>query len=69
MAYYSIRPSVPGPFFVYMDGFPLTRDRLVKAVRQALARAGVDTFHYSGHNFRAGAASVLVSLRGAVELG
>ena len=57
MAYYSIRPSVPGPFFIYVDGSPLTRDRLVTAVRQALAQAGVDTSHYSGDSFRVGAAS------------
>jgi site-specific recombinase XerD len=57
MAYYSICPSVPGHFFVYMDGLPLTRDRLVTAVRQALARAGMDISHYSGHSFRVGAAT------------
>ena len=57
MAYYSIRPPVPGPFFVYMDGFPLTRDRLVTAIREALTRAGMDASHYSGHSFRVGAAT------------
>jgi hypothetical protein len=53
MAYYSI---VPGPFFVYVDGSPLTRDRLVSAVRETLAHAWVDTSHYSRH-IRVGTAS------------
>jgi hypothetical protein len=57
LAYYAIRPAVPGPFFIYKDGSLLTRDRLVTAVRQALAQAGVDTSHYSGHSFRIGAAT------------
>ena len=45
------------PFFVFEDGSPLTRERLVAAVRSALSHAGVNTAHYSGHSFRVGAAT------------
>ena len=57
LAYCAIRPSVPGPFFIFRDGSPLTRDRLVSAVRAALSQAGVDNSQYSGHSFRVGAAT------------
>ena len=29
LAYYAIRPAVPGPFFIFQDCSPLTRDRSV----------------------------------------
>ena len=58
MAYYAIRPpTVPGPFFICQDGAPLTREKLVSAVRDALSRSGVNAAHYSGHSFRVGAAT------------
>ena len=57
LAYCAIRPAIVRPFFVFRDGSPLTRDRLVAAVRSALSHAGVDTAHYSGHSFRVGAAT------------
>lgn len=58
MAYYAIRPpAVEAPFFIFGDRTPLTRERLVAAVRQALSQAGVDSTHYSGHSFRVGAAT------------
>ena len=58
LAYLAIRPETPGgPLFIYSDGSPLTRDRLIAAVRRALAEAGVDTTGYSGHSFRIGAAT------------
>ena len=46
-----------GPLFVFEDGRPLTRERFVTAVREALAAAGVDTAKYCGHSFRIGAAT------------
>ena len=57
LAYMAICPSVPGPLFIFKDGSPLTRERLVKAVRQALSEAGIDTTGYSGYSFRVGAAT------------
>ncbi len=46
-----------GPFFRYWDGRPLTRARMVKEMKEALSRAGVDSMGYSGHTFRKGAAT------------
>ena len=42
LAYLAIHPGTPGgPLFIYSDGSPLSRDRLIAAVRRALAEAGV----------------------------
>ena len=50
----SQRSSAPGPcLFIPM----LTHACLVKAVREALSRAGMDTTGYSGHSFHIGAAT------------
>ena len=57
LAYMAIRPQVPGPLFVYSDGTPLTRARLVTEVRAALTGDGMDLSRYTGHSFRIGAAS------------
>lgn len=57
LAYCAIRPSSAGPFFLFQDGSPLTRDKLVAALRSALVHAGVDVSLYSGHSFRVGAAT------------
>ena len=57
LSYLAARPSAPGPLFVFQDGRPLSRPKLVAAVRQALCVSGVDTSRYSGHSFRIGAAT------------
>ena len=57
LAYMALRGQGPGPLFTFKDGKPLTRARLVAEVKQALATAGVDCSHYSGHSFRSGAAT------------
>ena len=57
LAYMAVRPAAQGPLFVEVDGTPLTRDKLVTAVRQALQQAGVQSVRYSGHSFRIGAAT------------
>ena len=57
VAYVAIRQVAPGPFFIFRDGSPLTRDKLVAAVREVLAEAGLDVSGYSGHSFRIGAAT------------
>ena len=43
--------------FIFTNGYFLTRDRFVRAVRSALNMIGVDSSHYVGHSFRIGAAS------------
>ena len=55
--YLAIRSSSPGPLFVFQNGKPLTRAALVSQLRLALAQAGIDSSHYSGHSFRIGAAT------------
>lgn len=57
LAFMAVRPAVDGPLFVFANGTPLTRDRLVEAVRHALQQAGVPAAGYSGHSFRIGAAT------------
>ncbi len=46
--------SHPTPFFSFSDGSPLTKERWVRELREALSSAGV---HYAGHSFRIGAAT------------
>ena len=55
LAYIAVRTDPPGPLFVYKDGSPLTRDKLVVAVRQALEQAGHTASKYSGHRIGAAA--------------
>ena len=57
LAYLAIRPSTPGPLFIFQDGTPLGRDRLVSQLRDTLSQLGVDVTKFSGHSFRIGAAS------------
>ncbi|CAI8044613.1 hypothetical protein GBAR_LOCUS24725, partial [Geodia barretti] len=54
LAFMAVRPARQGPLFVYTDGTPLTRDRLVETVHRTLQQAG-----YSGHSFRIGAATAV----------
>ena len=55
--YLAARPTAPGPLFIFADGTPLSRPVLVSRLREALARAGVDSRHFAGHSFRIGAAT------------
>ena len=57
MAYLVVRGKGKGPLFRFEDGRPLTRPRLVTAVRDALKAAGFQPDLYSGHSFRIGAAT------------
>ena len=57
LGYLAIRPSSPGPLFLFNDGSVLSRPRLVQALHQALRAAGVDDSRFSGHSFRIGAAT------------
>ena len=51
------RGGEPGPLFRFRDGRPLTRQRFVERMREALRWAGVDQSKYCGHSFRIGAAT------------
>ena len=51
--------ATPGPFFVLSDGSFLTRERFVRAVREALLSAGLESTNYAGHSFQIGAATTV----------
>ena len=57
MAYLSVRGDTAGPLFHFKDGKPLTRDRFVNKLRDTLRNIGICQGSYSGHSFRAGAAT------------
>ncbi len=61
LAYLIARGKTPGPLFMFKNGRPLTRQRLVSAIRDALERAGVEADKYAGHSFRIGAATTAAS--------
>jgi len=48
LGYLAICPSTLGPLFLFQDGSPLSRPRLVKSLHQVLIAAGVDCSGYSG---------------------
>ena len=56
-AYLAVRGRVPGPFFRFRTGAPLSRELLVKYVRQALGQLGFEVSSFAGHSFRIGAAT------------
>ena len=49
-------------FFVFKSGVPLSREVLVRKLRQALARSGLDVSLYSGHSFCIGATTTVASV-------
>jgi hypothetical protein len=56
-AYLVVRGRGRGPFFNFTSGAPLSRERLVQCLREALAKVGIDASKYAGHSFRIGAAT------------
>ncbi len=58
----SIRHPSPGPLFIYQSGEPLSRHRLVQAVRLGFRSAGLDLSRYNGHSFRIGAATTAAAV-------
>ena len=52
LSYLVLRGHRAGPLFIFKDGWYLTRQRLVDALREALQKAGIDQLKYSGHSFR-----------------
>ena len=61
LSYLVRRGWTPGPLFTFVDGWYLTRDRFIKAVRDAIAASGVDASKYAGHSFRIGAMTTAAS--------
>jgi len=57
MNYLLVEHTREGLLFRFKDGHPLSRQRLVVAVREALQKAGVEQSRYCGHSFRIGAAT------------
>ena len=57
LAYLAIRPPTPGPLFIFQNGTPLSRGRLVSHLHEALSQVGINVNNYSGHSFRIGAAT------------
>ena len=55
--YLAARGPSQGPLFLCATQAPLSRPRLVKELRSALAQAGIDPAAYCGHSFRIGAAT------------
>ena len=54
------RGAATGPLFQFSNGKPLTRQRFVMEVKEALERSGIDSSQYLGHSFRSGAATTAV---------
>ena len=57
LSYMAMRKPGEGPLFRFKDGRPLTRERFVLKVREALQQIGIDQTKYCGHSFRIGAAT------------
>ena len=67
LSFLSVSGEAPGPLFTWMDGTPLSREGLVRAVRSALESQGVVGTHlFNGHSFRIGAATTAAA-RGVAD--
>ncbi len=63
LSYVAVQGTHTGPLFMFWDGKPLTRQRLVLRLWQALQSVGINHSRYSGHSFRIGAATTAASVR------
>ena len=61
LSYLVKRGRTPHSWFKFIDGRYLTRDRFVKAVRDAIALSGIDASKYAGHSLRIGATTTAAS--------
>ena len=57
LGYIARRGLHHGPFFLFRDGSPLSRQKLMGHVKQALTQHGIDSTGFTGHSFRIGAAT------------
>ena len=68
LPYLALRGPGDGPLFRFKDGRALTRSRLVTAIREALAKAGLKPEEFAGHNFRIGVATTAAACGLPVDL-
>ena len=61
LSYLARRGYHPGPLFLFEDGSPLSRSRLVSELRKALSSIRLNCDVYAGHSFRIGAATTAAS--------
>ena len=61
LSYLIKKEWTPGPLFTFIDGHYLTRNKFVKAVRDAVVVSGIGPSKYAGHSFRIGAATTAAS--------
>ena len=57
LGYLAQRGQGQGPLFLFQNGSPLSKVKLMQHLREALGAAGVDTSGLRGHSFRIGAAT------------
>ena len=68
LPYLALRGPGDGLLFRFKDGRALTRSRLVTAIREALAKAGLKPEEFAGHSFRIGAATTAAACGLPVDL-
>ena len=56
LSYIARRGQAPGPLYIFRDGSPLSKARLLSVVKAALVQHGIDTSQLIGHSFPIGAA-------------
>jgi len=59
-SYLQMRPTGPGPLFIFPDGVPVPRTFFTKHLRSCISRLGYDVGHFSSHSLRIGGATQLV---------
>ena len=57
LGYLARRGQQPGPLFLFREGSPLSKGKLLANIKQALSRQGVGPSGLTGHSFRIGAAT------------
>lgn len=61
LAFLAVRGQDDTPLFKTKEGTPLSRQALVKMVKDTLTKAGIDCTRYNGHSFRIGAATTALA--------
>ena len=60
LGFSAIRPTSPGPLFLFEDNLALSQPKLVQALCQPVHAAGVDDSQFSEHSFQIGKATMAV---------
>ena len=61
LAFQVMRGQDDTPLFKTKEGAPLSRQMLVKLVKDTVSKAGIDCSRYNGHSFRIGAATTALA--------